>query len=139
MKQLPRASRFGALGQFVRFLLSGGAAALVNYGSRFVFSEFLPYVPSIALAFLAGLATGFALMRAFVFVDAGKLSSRQVALYVIVNLVGLLVTVGVSVLVAKVAARAIDDIKIDEAIGHLFGVCAPVLVSYFAHKHFTFR
>ena len=126
-------------GQFIRFLLSGGAAALANFGSRFLFGAFLPYLPSIVLAFFVGLITAFFLMRAFVFLDAAKVSTKQLGYFVVVNLVGLVITVVVSLAVFKALSPFIHDLKSAEAIGHLFGVCAPVLVSFYAHKYITFR
>ena len=139
MDTLTTIARTDALKQFIRFLLSGGAAAAANFGSRFAFSHFLPYVPSVILAFFVGLLTGFVLMRVFVFVDAGKLSSRQVGYYVGINILGLGMTVAVSVIGSHLMALVVPDSKIDEAVGHLFGVCAPVLVSFYGHKYLTFR
>ena len=139
MNRITTITRLDALKQFVRFLLSGGAAALANFGSRFVFSKFFPYVPSVTLAFFVGLLTGFILMRLFVFVDAGKLSPRQIGYYIVVNILALGITVIVSLTVVRMMALVIPDLKIAEAVGHFFGVCAPVLVSFYAHKNLTFR
>jgi putative flippase GtrA len=125
--------------QFGKFLLAGGVAAAANYGSRFVFSMFLPYVPSIGLAFLVGLTVGFLTMKTFVFSSATHASSKQASYYLLINLIGLALTIIVSVLVAKCLFRVYPDARTDEAIGHLVGVSAPVLLSFYAHKKFTFR
>jgi putative flippase GtrA len=127
------------LAQFVRFIVSGGAAALANFGSRFLFGIFLPYLASIILAFFVGLLVGFFLMRSFVFSQSRRTSSKQAYYFVLVNLIGLVVTVAVSLVVARFAGWFVADTKIDEAIGHLTGVCAPVLLSFYAHKYVTFR
>lgn len=126
-------------GQFVRFLLAGGLAAVANFGSRFVFSHFVSFVPAVVLAFLVGLVTGFAIMRAFVFSGRAEAPAKQAGYYLLVNLVGLAVTVVVSVVVAKGVSFLLPDPDKTEALGHLAGVAAPALLSFYAHKKLTFR
>ena len=128
-----------ATSQFTKFLLSGGIAACANVLSRFGFSQFMPYVPAIVLAFCVGMATAFLLMRAFVFSTGVAPPAQQASYFVLVNMVGLAITVGVSIAVAKLASLVLSDVSTAEAVGHLAGVVAPVLVSFYAHKHLTFR
>ncbi|EDZ99588.1 GtrA-like protein [Burkholderia sp. H160] len=125
--------------QFLRFLAAGGAAAMANFLSRFFFSRFMSYVPAITLAFLVGLLTGFVLMRAFVFLGPKGTPARQLSYFVAVNVAGLLLTIVVSVTMARAAALVLPDTQLDEGLGHLIGVASPVLLSFYAHKHFTFR
>jgi len=65
----PRAGRGR---QFALFLASGGVAAAMNWGSRFVFSRWMSFELAVVFAFCVGLATGFVLMRAFVFAGGGR-------------------------------------------------------------------
>jgi putative flippase GtrA len=123
----------------LKFLLTGGLAAAANFSSRLLFSEFMPYLPAIVLAFIVGLATGFLLMRAFVFSAGVAPPAQQASYYVLVNLVGLLITVVVSLAVAKLASLAMTDRQFAEAIGHMAGVVSPVILSFYAHKYLTFR
>jgi putative flippase GtrA len=58
---------------------------------------------------------------------------------VLVNLVGLVITVVVSLAVAKLASMVMADRQVAEAIGHMAGVVSPVLLSFYAHKYLTFR
>lgn len=125
--------------QFIKFLLAGGLAAAANFGSRFFFSLVVPFVVAVGLAFMVGLVTGFVIMRAVVFKNATGATSRQASYYVLVNLVGLVVTVVVSVIVAKGAALIMTNLSAAEAIGHLAGIAAPVVLSYYAHRKITFR
>jgi putative flippase GtrA len=127
------------INQFSKFILVGGLAAAANFLSRFLFNQFVPYVPSIVLAFFVGLITGFVMMRAFVFSGRSNAPTRQASYYLLVNLVGLVLTVVVSVAVAKLAALIFRDTAFDEAAGHLVGVASPVLLSFYAHKKLTFR
>lgn len=125
--------------QFLRFLAAGGFAALANFLSRFFFSRYMSYIPAITLSFIVGLLTGFLLMRAFVFLGSKAPPARQLSYFVIVNIVGLLVTIVVSVAIARAMALVFADTQLDEAVGHLIGVASPVLLSFYAHKYFTFR
>ena len=99
----------------------------------------MPFVPAIGFAFVVGLATGFLVMRAFVFSGRSEPAPKQAGYFFLVNIVGLTVTVGVSVVVAKGVSFALPDHGTAEAIGHLVGVVAPVFLSYYAHKKITFR
>ena len=53
------------LGRFGKFLLAGGVAAAANYGSRFLFSVWLPFAAAVTLAFFVGLVTGSSSFRRF--------------------------------------------------------------------------
>ncbi len=125
--------------QFARFLLTGGLAAGANFLSRILFSQFMPYLPAIVLAFIVGLATGFLLMKAFVFSGGTAPPARQASYFVLVNMVGLVITIVVSIGVSKLASSVLADTNVAEAIGHLAGVVSPVLLSFYAHKNLTFR
>ena len=125
--------------QFSKFLLAGGIAAGANFLSRFAFSLLFPYAIAIVLAFVVGLATGFLLMRTFVFSARGQSPRRQALSFVAVNMAGLGVTLAVSICVSKlVALVSPHSQQLNDAIGHLAGITAPVLMSYHAHKHVTF-
>ena len=125
--------------QFLRYLAAGGVAAAANYLSRFAFSAWFTFETAVVLAFFVGLATGFVLMRQFVFDGAGKPVAPQAAKYVMVNLVALVLTVGVSSLLARWLLPALGVDRHVEAIAHAFGVAVPVLTSYFGHRMATFR
>lgn len=125
--------------QFSYFLMSGGVAAGLNWGSRFLFSEFVRFEVAVVLAFLVGLLSGFILMRVFVFDGIGKPVASQVGWYVIVNLFALLQTLAISVVLARWVLPSIGIVNGGEALAHLVGVLVPVVTSYFGHKLLTFR
>lgn len=125
--------------QFLYFILSGGLAAGLNLGSRFLFSRIVSFEVAVVLAFLVGLLSAFVLMRFFVFDGIGKPIVPQVAKYIAVNFVGLLQTLLVSVLLARWVLPAVGITEHAEALGHLVGVLVPVVTSYFGHKFLTFR
>lgn len=125
-------------GRFLRFLLVGGFAAAVNFGSRIVLDLFMAYVPAIVLAYGIGMLTAFVLNRRFVFTGAGNPVSHQAGWFVLVNLAAVLQTVLVSLLLARWVLPAIGWSWQPETVAHAFGVAVPVVSSYFGHKWLSF-
>ena len=125
--------------QFVRFVLAGGIAAAANYGSRFLFSLWLPYAAAITCAYLVGMAAAFALMRRHVFAAGGQPLLPQAVKFAIVNLLALLQTLGVSLALARWGLPALGVREHAEAIAHLVGVAVPVFTSFIGHRQLTFR
>lgn len=139
-EQMGRAmNRTSRSGQFMRFLLAGGFAAAVNFGSRIVFSHWLPYVPAIILAFCLGLVTAFALNKLFVFNTARNRLHHQVFWFVAINLGAVLQTLLISLLVARWLLPALHVDFHNETIAHGIGVVVPVVTSYLGHKRLSFR
>lgn len=125
--------------QFLYFILSGSVAAGSNWGSRFLFSQFAPFEIAVTLAFFVGLLSGFILMRYFVFDGVGKSIAPQAGKYIAVNFFALLQTLLISLVFARWALPAFGIHDNTEALGHLVGVLAPVITSYFGHKLITFK
>jgi len=125
--------------EFLYFTLVGGVAAGLNWGSRFLFSQFVPFEMAVILAYLVGLLSGFVLMRLFVFDGVGKSDARQVGRYIAVNFVALLQILLISLVFARWVLPAFGIYDNAEALGHLVGLLVPVITSYYGHKHFTFR
>jgi putative flippase GtrA len=125
--------------QFIKFIAAGGIAAVANFGSRIILSNWIPYIPSICIAFLIGLVSAFVLNRAFVFVNASNTLRNQAAWFIIVNVAALTQTLLISIILAKYALPAIGIATHAEAIAHGIGVLAPVVTSYIGHKHLSFR
>lgn len=127
------------MSQFLIFLLAGGLAALLNWGSRFLFSTWMDFELAVVLAFFVGLAAGFVLMRRFVFERRDRAVMPQVSKYVLINAFALLQTLIVSVGLARWVFPAIGFAAGAEGVAHLAGVLVPVVTSYFGHKYLTFR
>jgi putative flippase GtrA len=123
---------------FVRFLLVGGLAALVNIVARIAFNTVVPYEIAIVIAYLFGLSTGFILNRAFVFEGTGSVLG-QYWRFTFINLVSLIQVWLISVGLARWGFPAIGFTWNAETVAHAIGVASPVITSYWAHRHFTFR
>ncbi len=124
--------------QFPRFLLSGGVAALANFGSRFLFSEFMSFEYAVTAAFFVGLGTGFLLARKFVFHNSANSARMEIFYYLLVNLLALVQTWLLSVYLAAELAPLMG-VQTGQASAHMAGIMLPALTSYLGHKYFTFR
>lgn len=125
--------------QFSLYLLAGGLAALANWGSRFVFSRWLPFEAAVLAAFCVGLCTGFLLMRRYAFAGSRQSLPRQAFGYLLVNLFAALQTLVISsVLLRLVLPPQLLGLSA-EAVAHAAGILVPVVTSYFGHRWITFR
>lgn len=124
--------------QFLLFLVAGGIAAGVNFGSRILLSNWIHYVPAIIIAYCLGMVTAFALNRALVFQRADNALRHQVTWFVIVNLAAIVQTVLISLALARWLLPAIGFTFHNETLAHAVGVAVPVVTSYLGHKHFSF-
>lgn len=124
--------------QFVRFLATGGTAALVNLASRSLLNQILSFELSVAIAYLIGMVTAYLLSRMFVFENSGCSVASEFNRFAIVNFFSLAVVWLVSVGLAKLLFPAIGYTWHADNVAHVIGLIAPVGVSYLGHRHFSF-
>jgi len=125
--------------QFLLFLIAGGLAACVNFGSRIALSQWLHYAPAIIIAYCLGMTTAFLLNRAFVFRSAANRMRSQAFWFIVVNLAAVLQTLAISLLLARWLLPQLGIDFHNETLAHAVGVAVPVLTSYFGHKYLSFR
>ena len=113
-------------------------AALANFGSRFLFSEFMSFEYAVTAAFFVGLGTGFLLARKFVFHNSANSARMEIFYYLLVNLLALVQTWLLSVYLAAELAPLMG-VQTGQASAHMAGILLPTLTSYLGHKYFTFR
>jgi putative flippase GtrA len=123
----------------LRFLLLGGCAAGVNWGSRFAWNLVMPFPEAVAAAYLTGMALAFVLFRYFVFPGAVTSIRLQIRNFVIVNIIGFALTWGLSITLVDWLFPRIGFNFHPQAVGHALAIAAPVVTSWFGHRHFTFR
>lgn len=123
---------------FLRFLLSGGAAATANIASRVLFSTVVNYSVSIVLAYIVGLFTGYILMKYFVFRTDRPASVGEYARYILVNLATLGQVWVLSIFLRDYFFPSIGYGFHLETTAHAIAVLSPVITSYFLHTKYTF-
>lgn len=124
--------------RFVAFIVASGVAAICNVCARIALDIWLPYMTSIVIAYLIGMAVAFGLNRAFVFSDRQGQAGRQVIWFVAVNVLAIAQTIAISFILARWLLPALS-IPHADTIAHMAGVAAPAITSFVAHNLLTFR
>jgi putative flippase GtrA len=124
--------------QFIAFVVAGGIAALVNIGSRIVFSLVMRYEIAILAAYLCGMTVAYILNRMFVFAASGRGMPSEYVRFALVNLLAVAQVWLVSVGLARWIFLALGFAWHAETVAHVVGVLVPVVTSYLGHKHFSF-
>ena len=125
--------------QFLIFVITGGLAAAVNFGSRIAYNQWMSFSSAVVLAYLTGMITAFVLARVFVFTDSGQTMQRSVVWFVLVNLIAVLQTWAISMLLAFYLLPMMGVARFIPEIAHAVGVTVPVFTSYLGHKHWSFK
>jgi len=125
--------------QFLMFLLVGGFAASVNFGSRILYNHWISFSASVVAAYLTGMITAFLLSRLFVFTQSTQAVHHSILYFVLVNLVAILQTLAISLFLAYYALPALGLTHFVKEISHAVGVIVPVFTSYLGHKHLSFK
>lgn len=125
--------------QFLLFVLTGGAAALVNVVSRIGFSQLMSFEFAVLAAYGVGMVTAYVLARRFVFLRTQQSIGRSFAAFALVNLAAVLQTWLVSVGLRPWLLSMVGAVGLADLIAHSCGVIVPVFTSFLGHKHISFR
>jgi len=125
--------------QFLVFLLTGGTAAAVNFGSRIVYNHWIGFSSAVILAYLTGMITAFVLAKLLVFKDGKQSLHRSVIFFVLVNVVAVFQTWMISMVLAFYILPGLGIHRFVAEIAHGVGVIVPVFTSYLGHKRWSFR
>lgn len=126
------------MSQFLRFLLTGGFAALVNIGSRYVLNFVMPFEVAVIIAYLIAMVVAYVLARQFVFEKSETGTASESMRFALVNMAAIVIVWVTSVGLARFVFPAIGFTWYADDIAHAIGVALPAITSYFGHKYFTF-
>jgi putative flippase GtrA len=124
--------------EFLKFLMTGGLAALANLASRYALNLVMPFEAAVVAAYLIGMTTAYILARLFVFQRSGRSVASEVRRFAIVNVVALVIVWLVSVGLARLLFPAVGFTWHADDIAHLIGVLSTAVSSYFGHRLYTF-
>jgi putative flippase GtrA len=125
--------------QFFFFLLTGGMAAVVNYGSRILYNKQFDFSSAVIFAYLTGMVTAFVLAKLVVFRESRQHMPRAVLYFCLVNIVAVAQTWGISIVLAYYLLPALGITRFVPEIAHAIGVIVPVFSSYIGHKRWSFK
>jgi putative flippase GtrA len=124
--------------RFIRFMLTGGVAAIVNLVSRYFLNFLISFASAVAVAYLFGMVTAYVLGRLFVFERSGRTVADEFWRFTVVNLFAAaqvwVISVGLGEYVFPASGFRWHPLD----VAHLIGVAAPVFTSYLGHRHFSF-
>jgi putative flippase GtrA len=121
------------------FLLTSGFSAVVNLGSRWVFSHYMRFEIAVVVAFFFGVTMSYVLARKFVFKSSDGSIQSEFHRFLGVNLVALILVWITSILLADHLFPAIGFGWHAEDIAHFIAVAMPAVGSYLAHRAYTFK
>ncbi len=125
--------------QFFTFLLTGGAAAVVNFAARILYNRFVSFSEAVTLAYLTGMATAFILAKLFVFKNSRRSMFQSALLFTVVNVFSFAQTWIVSMTLAYHALPALGVHRFHKTIASFAGISLPVFTSFVAHKYISFK
>ena len=125
--------------QFIRFMITGGVAACINFGSRFLYNTFMGFGSAILAAYATGMTTAFVLAKLFVFEKSQHSTGTELYYFTLVNLAAVVQTYGVSVGLADYLFPQIGFNLYPNAIAHGIGIVIPIFSSFIGHKYLSFK
>jgi putative flippase GtrA len=137
---------FSVLGQdqrtreFIRYVLSGGSATVVNLAAVWLSRQFASYETAVAIGALFGTATTYLMTKTFVFNARSKaVDYPEVARFLCIHGVVCLQIWLVAVSLERWILPAMGVAAYREAIASVIGVGSVVFTGYFLHRKVTYR
>lgn len=112
-------------------------AAALNFGSRFIYSAFLPFEISVVLAYFTGMVLAFILFSTKVFKTSKSKISSQILKFTLVNILGAFQTLLISSLLVHTLFS--QSSQLDEALAHIIAMSFVTVTSFYLHRYFTFK
>ncbi len=130
----------GDIGEFARFVVTGGVATLCNMAVVWMSRGSLPVGASFICGLFAGMCASFLLMKTFAFRSNDWSGAKgELFRFVIVYLAGTVLYLIAAVVTEHLLSAAAIPPRL-AAIGGVFvGGALMALSSYVGHRHFTYR
>lgn len=125
--------------QFLGFLFTGGIAGAINFLSRIFLSSYFDFSTAVVIAYLIGMASAFMMVRSLIFLDDKKPMHHSMVRFLIINIIGLAQTWGISVALELYIFPYAGMKFYSAEIAHIIGLAFPVATSFYGHKKWTFN
>lgn len=125
--------------QFFRFLIYAGIAAAANLSGRWLLSHTgITFSLAVAISYCAGMIVNFILNKYFNFRNHQRPLLHQARTFIMVAVVGLLLTQGLSILGLYLFQSLAFYLNPEDA-AHLCAVALVMFYSFICHRFFTFN
>ena len=120
--------------QFIRYSLFGGIATIVDWGLFYLFNYWLGihYAFSVSVSYFCGTITNFTLNKYYNFKNNYKNIIKQYSLFLVIALIGLLITLGLM-------SFFIEILKLSAIISRIIATAIVLIYNYFGQKNITFK
>lgn len=125
--------------QFILFLITGGTAAVVNFGSRIIYNQWVSFSTALIFSYITGMITAYVLARIFVFKESQQAVHRSMLFFILVNVVAIFQTWSISLILLFYVFPAMKISSFSKEYAHAIGVLVPVFTSYIGHKRWSFK
>jgi putative flippase GtrA len=124
--------------QFALFLFVGGTAAFINWSTRLAISSFFSFPAAVSIAYMAGMASAFALNRFFVFNRSERPILKQARDFISINVIFMPIVLLSSIFIEKIL-RYLGMTSYTETIAHGLSVSLPAILSFLLYKFVAFK
>ena len=125
--------------QFIRFLITGGIAAAVNFFSRIFYNQYCSFSTAVVYAYLTGMMTAFILAKLFVFNKTTQSVKHSAIIFALVNIVAAAQTWLISMGLNYYVLPSLGVQQFVSEISSGIGIIFPVFTSYLGHKRWSFK
>lgn len=125
--------------EFTKFVLVGGAAAVVNFTSRIFLNELMSYRWAVFWAYLVGMTTAYILQRLMVFGASVHHPIKEMVYFSLVNVAAIIQVWLISVGLAEYFFPYLGFDWYPKEIAHAIGISIPAVTSYYGHKYISFK
>lgn len=127
--------------KLIMYSFASGAAALVNFSSRFLYDIFFSFWLSVIFAYFTGMLVNYLLSRKYVFSSyTGARIGNTFIKFAFIALIGLFVTSVTAIFILGLLSEHTNMSEdMAKTIAHTLAIGAAFFASFFGHNFITFR
>lgn len=124
---------------FLRFLIVGGSAAVLNIILRIVIDIYFSYAFSIINAYIIAMIYAFTLNKKYVFQSESQTIGYEFIKFTVVNMLSIIMILLMSLFLANIFFPFIGLKWYPNDLAHIISVFSTAVTSYILHKLYTFN
>ena len=124
---------------FLRFLIVGGSAAVLNIILRIIIDIYFSYVFSIINAYIIAMIYAFALNKKYVFKSKSQTIGYEFIKFTVVNIFSVIMILLMSLFLTNIFFPFISLKWYPNDLAHIISVFSTAITSYILHKLYTFN
>ena len=124
---------------FLKFVFTGGSAAVINVVLCKILVLFVIYEISVGVSYIIAMIYAYAVSKYFVFEQSQLPQTKEFGRFVIVNIISALIVWTVSVSLYRIIFPFFTFEWYPDTVAHIIGVCSPVYISFILHRNYSFQ